>query len=814
MKPFEPTVALSVRLAASLMIATWVMLPLPAAAQSNSAGSGAAIAIDLEAQPLGPAIAALERQSGVRINVDPALVAGKTAPALKATLAPQEALQRLLAGTGLQAVAEGSALTVRPSMPAVADGQAQQVQVTGQTVRRTTENSNSFTTDSMSTATGLDLSIRETPQSVTIVTRERIDEQNLRTISAVAQNVTGISVREYDSARNSFSARGFDIDNFLIDGVPTTYDAGWSAGQSSLDTAIYDRIEVVRGATGLVTGAGNPSAAINLVRKHASSKQFTGIASLELGSWNLYRGDVDLSAPISADGHVRGRFVAAYQSNESYVDFAENKRSVFYGVVDADLTSSTRLSVGASYQDNQPKGSTWGGLPTWYADGTRTDWDVSKTTGTPWTHWSSTVTNYFATLEQRFDNGWSGRATYNRGVYDANMELLYLSGFPDRATGLGMDAFPADYGTRRVQDDFGLFGGGPFTLFERKHELGFGLTYSQQRFNADARDAPFPFAPVGDFNRWDGSYPKPIWGPSYVADNYKTTQTAGYAVARFSLADPLKLIIGGRLSNWQQDINVSFTGPGKIQHNNVFTPYAGLVYDINEIYSAYASYTDIFQPQLERDRFGNYLDPIEGSNYELGIKGEFFDGKLNASAAIFQIRQDNLAQRDAGQFVPGTNPPEEAYYGARGATSRGYEFDIGGQLAPGWDLSFGWSQFRAQDANDVDINTYMPRKLLKLFTSYRLPGEWRGLTVGGGVNWESSNYTMSYNPSGNLERVQQSSFALVSLMARYEFNPALSLQLNIENLFDEKFYSQIGFYDQLAYGPPRSASLLLRYNFP
>lgn len=803
--PFRPSTI------AAALLATLAVWAPPAAAQTGTAA--APISLQLEAQPLAQAIAALSRQSGLRIDVDPALVAGKTAPALNATLPPREALQRLLAGSGLQVVDAGAVLAVRAAPATTAEAPAQKVEVTSSAVRRSTEGSGSFTADSMSTATGLDLSIRETPQSVTIVTQERIEEQNLRTVTQVAQNVTGISVRAYDSARNSFSARGFDIDNFLIDGVPTTYDAGWAAGQSDLDTAIYDRVEVVRGATGLVTGPGNPSAAINLVRKHADSRQFSGTASLELGSWSLYRGDIDLSAPITADGSVRGRFVTAYQSNESYTDFAENKMSVFYGVVDADLTSSTRLSVGASYQDNRPKGTIWGGLPIWYADGTRTDWDVSKTTGTPWTHWSSTVTNYFATLEQRFDNGWSGRATYNRGQYDADMELLFLYGFPDRITGLGMGASPAYYDTSRVQDDFGVFGSGPFTLFERKHELGFGLTYSRQRFNADTRDA-LSVAPVGDFNRWDGSYPKPPWGSAYAADNYDTTQTAGYAVARFSLADPLKLIVGGRVTNWEQQINpTAWADASTIKHNGVFTPYAGLVYDINPTYSAYASYTDIFQPQLERDRFGNYLDPIEGSNYEAGLKGEFFDGKLNAAVAVFQIRQDNLAQPDGSHMVPG-HPLEQAYYAARGATSRGYEFDVSGQLAPGWNLSFGWSQFRAQDADDQDINTNMPRKLLKLFTSYRLPGDWRGLTVGGGVNWESSNYTMATNPAGNLERVEQSSFALVSLMARYEFNPALSLQLNIDNLFDEKFYSQIGFYDQLAYGPPRNVSLLLRYNFP
>ena len=150
--------------------------------------------------------------------------------------------------------------------------------------------------------------------------------------------------------------------------------APYAAGESSVDPIIYDRVEIVRGATGLRTGAGNPSASINLVRKHADSREFKADLSAGVGNWDTYRVTADLSSPLNASGSVRGRIVSAYQDNHSFLDYYQSQKKVFYGVVDADLGSRTTLSVGYNYQDNDPQGSSWGGFPLGYADGGRTYW--------------------------------------------------------------------------------------------------------------------------------------------------------------------------------------------------------------------------------------------------------------------------------------------------------------------------------------------------------------------------------------------------------------------------------------------------------
>lgn len=194
------------------------------------------------------------------------------------------------------------------------------------------------------------------------------------------------------------------------------------------------------------------------------------------------------------------------------------------------------------------------------------------------------------------------------------------------------------------------------------------------------------------------------------------------------------------------------------------------------------------------------------------MKGEFLEGRLNASAALFRIQQDDLAQA-TGQYIPGTTPPEQAYVPIKGATSKGFELEVNGEILPGWNISAGYSQFKLTDADDQDVNSIYPRKLLKLFTAYRFQGDLSGLTIGGGVNWESSTYTIAYNPLGVLDRIEQSSFAVVNLMARYQFTPQWSAQLNVGNVFDKKYFRMFDAFSQMTYGEPRSALLSMRYTF-
>jgi len=585
----------------------------------------------------------------------------------------------------------------------------QAIKASAATDEVTTEGTRSYTPRATRAGTGLALSLRETPQSVTVITRQRIEDQNMLSVKDVMASTPGISVQNYDADRYSFYSRGFAIDTYLYDGIPTalTGGAGWAAGESTIDPIIYDRVEVVRGATGLLTGAGNPSAAVNFVRKRAGSREFKADLSLGAGSNDTYRASADLQTPLTEDGRIRGRLVAAHQQGDSYMDRYSTRKSVIYGTVEADLTDRTVLRLGYHYQENSPKSGPWGGFPLWYADSSRTDWDRGLNTGTDWSKWASKNQGAFLSLEHEFDNGWRVDTLFNYSKNSTDEKLLYLSGWPDRETGLGMTASPARYYGDRTQKSVDIKASGPVTLFGRQHELVVGANHSRQKTLFYGRSA-VNAASMGNFFDWDGSYPEPEWGEETVAQENRTRQTGLYAAARLNLTDSLKVILGGRYSEWKTE--QGGTSPYTFS-KSAFTPYAGILYDLNDYLTAYASYTSIFNPQSYQDRDGRWLDPLEGDSYEVGLKGSFLDGRLNASAALFQINQDNLAQTDTGYLVPGT--VKQAYYAAKGTRSRGYELEVSGEPLEGWSMMASLTHWTARDADHNAVQTNQPRTQLK-----------------------------------------------------------------------------------------------------
>jgi outer membrane receptor for ferric coprogen and ferric-rhodotorulic acid len=694
-----------------------------------------------------------------------------------------------------------------------------QIEISAKQLGESTEGTGSYTTGKARTATPLSMSLRDTPQSSSVLTQQRIADQGLASVSDVVNNATGVSVNQYETHRAGFTARGFDIDSLQIDGISTTWDQPWSAGEVLGSLAIYDRVEIVRGATGLMTGAGNPSAAINLVRKRASSKVLTGSAELGLGSWDGRRLMADVSTPLTADGSVRARVVGEAERGNSWVSLMKRNNETLYATLEADLSSKTLLAIGFSRQQTDPEAPMWGGLPYWYTDGSKTDWDRAKTSAADWARWSTGYDNTFADVEHGLDNGWKLRATFSHGKKTSDSALLYLSGVPDRVSGLGMNAFAGSYLTAVQQNDVGLHASGPFTLLGRKHEAAFGYMQSKQTFGSDSRAADFggDVPAVGNFNQWDGAaYPAPAWGPATFYEHSETRQQALYGMARLALSDPLRLILGARVSNYEKTGHGLWTAAYTLKHEREVTPYAGLVLDLSDNYSAYVSHTSIFQPQNLKDLAGANLDPILGRSTELGVKGELFDGRLNASGALFRIKQDNLGQA-AGMIDRDANGPlaPEAYYrAADGAVSEGYEFELGGELARGWNASAGYTRYKAKDAAGADVNSVYPRKLLRVFTTYQLAGALQGLTVGGGVNYEGRTYTVDpLAPAGTNGLIEQDAFSLVNLMARYEFGQNWSAQLNVSNALDKKHFGMFAAYGAITYAAPRTTSLTLKYRF-
>lgn len=719
------------------------------------------------------------------------------------------AVHLLAAGTAFAALPAHAQTTdaAEPDEAAALDA----VTVTAERVTDVTEGTGSYTTGAARTSTPLSMSLRETPQSVSVVTQQRIEDQDLQTILDVVNNTTGVSVNRYETDRAQFNARGFEINSLMIDGVPTIWEQPWSSGEVFSSLAMYDRVEIVRGANGLMAGAGDPSASLNLVRKRASSRELTGSVEVSAGSWDTYGTLGDLSLALNEAGTVRARLVGEYNEGDSWMDLKSNQRETFYGTMDVDLTPDTTLWFGLSRQENNSDSPMWGGLPIWYADGSRANWSRSKTTSAEWSKWDSTYETYFINLDHRFANDWQLNLSYNRGERTSDSRLLYLSGNPDRTGAAPMSSFPGSYKTRTVQDDYSARVSGPVALFGREHEVAFGYVHSQQDFDADTRIAQTGFGGVSDFDGYNGDFAAPVWGPLTAYGTGEITQTGFYGVTRLNLADDLKLILGARDSNFEKTTDDINSEPASVDVDHELTPYAGIVYDLNQNLSAYVSYTEIFLPQSERDMSGKLLDPIIGESYETGLKGEFFNGRLNASAAVFKIKQNGLGE-STGIQVPGGRPGEFAYE-AKDVTSNGFELEVTGELAPGWNLMAGYTQFDVEDANGDAANTRYPTKLLRTFTTYRLPGAFNKLTVGGGVNWQESIYTYALNPAGNSEKVEQEAYALVNLMARYEVTDNLTAQLNVDNLTDKKYFDMFDAYGALTYGAPRSVTASAKYRF-
>lgn len=656
----------------------------------------------------------------------------------------------------------------------------------------------------MNSATGMELSVRETPQSVSVVTRRQIEDRNLQTTEAILTSAPGISASRNDSNRISLSARGFVIDNIQFDGLTSPVLSLWNYGATNLSSAIYDHVDIVRGATGLMTGAGSPSAAVNFIRKRPE-KVFFSAASGSIGRWHRRTVTADLSAPITADNTVRARVVAEAAEGDSEIRLLDSRSRTLYGIVTVEATPVTRFTAGVEYQENRNHGF-GSGFPLFYSDGGRTDFDRSVANNTRWARMETASTTSFADLTHRLPNRWRIRAAFSHNDGRYGMRQLYRGGYPDRQSGLGMTANFNRYEGNRHRNEFHLTASGPFSLLGRSHEASFGWT----RITDDNHIARLPalgvLPPIGSFfGLGADAADEPVWsGRREQADDSQVRQTALYGVTRLSLADPLHLIVGGRLGNWEID-QVYFGAAQAYRYHNEFIPYAGVVFDLNATWSVYASQTAIFTPQNARAADGSNLPPVRGTSNEAGVKAGLMDGELNASAAVFQTRQDNLAQRIPGTMVAGF-PDVPAYRPAAGAKVSGFELELAGRLNAAWQVSGSLSRFIARDAAGVAINTSQPSTLFKLFSSYRVSEK---LMVGGGVDWQNRIADLAASPSGDVE-VAQASYAIANVMARYRLSKHMTIALNIDNLFDKKYYSQIGNFSQGWWGEPRNVTATLR----
>lgn len=644
-------------------------------------------------------------------------------------------------------------------------------------------------------ATGLTMSIYETPQSVTIMDKDLIDAFALNDVNSALKLMTGINVNETETDRTYYNSRGFDIKSMQVDGIGLPFN--WNI-VGSLDTAIYEKVEVIRGANGLLTGTGNPSGTINYIRKRPTN-EFQASAELSLGQWNMQRAEVDVAGPLNESGTWAGRFVAAIQDAESYLDSYNTGRDTFYGVIDGQLGDNAILTLGYTDQASEANAPLWGALPLLYANGEATDYPTSTSTSMDWAHYNTYSKTGFIEYTHKLPAGWEFKAVLTHNNYEEPSELFYVYGAPDKQTGKGLFGWPGKYfnDSQRTLLDATL--SGSFELGGKSHDLLIGVNTSKANSGYLKYDAPTDDPAWGELPAlpgWTGTeIARPNFGPAQVAGDWRDDVRRLYAISHLHATDKLDFVVGLNAIDLKTE-GFNF-GDDMHKDEQKVSPYAGVNYQIASNTKLYASYSDIYEPQIEVDKNLKALGAAIGKSYEFGLKTELFDQRLLATGSVFKAEQENYADFAGFDSVAGVN-----YYKPIDVVSQGFELEASGRITDKWHLLAGFTQVELENEDGSAARTFVPGKTFNLSTRYTFT-QIPALEIGSSIRWQDNIY---------LGDIKQRAYSVVSGYINYAINSHAKLALNINNLSDEKYLASL-YWDQSFYGAPRSLSASLKLSF-
>jgi outer membrane receptor for ferric coprogen and ferric-rhodotorulic acid len=654
-------------------------------------------------------------------------------------------------------------------------------------------------------ATNLNLDIKDTPQSISVVTAEQMRQFGTDSLNEALRLATGIQVEEWETNRTNFTSRGFDIANTQIDGVGLPND--WGIVTGAMDTFGYEKLEVIRGANGLLTGVGNAAGTINYVRKRPTNDA-QGSVGISYGSWGTTRAEMDYSTPFTADGSWAGRVVAAHEEGDSYLRGKDDKRDFVYGVVDGQIGENGMLTLGYSWQDARTNGNMWGALAFMYSDGTQANWDRGASTTQDWTYWDTTNQSGFAEYTHQLGGDWQLKLSYNYRNIRNDEKLFYATDFAatglEPGTNLGLYGYPwrgsdemtAQLGSATVNGSFQMLGRDQEVMLGASwaKSESTGRQYAEAIYDSDLygyiRMPAFP---------WAGNViAEPEWGGTSVYSVLNQRMKRAFGATRFAFTDRLKAVAGFNYAEYHRDgVNYGLLFDQTEGHTS---PYAGLTFDFNEHVLGYVSYSDIYQPQSQSDENGRYLDPTKGTNYEVGVKADWLDKRLLTTLAVFRAEQDGLATG------AGYNTSGQFYYVGVDVESKGVEFEATGKITDNLDMVFGYTALKLTGQDGDDTYRWVPRRTANLMLSARLPS-YTALSFGIGGRWQSN----ISNVESSGFTVRQDSYAVVNGFIAWNFLPDATLRLNANNIGNEKYINTLRYSGY--YGAPSNYTLSLNWRF-
>ena len=683
--------------------------------------------------------------------------------------------------------------------------------------KQTTSN---YTIPASSAATGIRLTQRETPQSLSVVTEKQMDDQGLDTLQDVLKQTPGVfhsKMGNNVSGHSEFISRSQAIDSISVDGAPKfLYDGkAIRRGTNNLDSALYEQVVVVRGASGLSNGGmGEPGGTVALERKKPTAKPAVSVEA-GVGSWKHYRFVLDANHPLNADNTLRGRAILVSDHGGDYLPNTSRHNHTFYGILSYDLTPQTHWRLGTEIHRFRNTGSSPFSYLTVAGDPENNQpfkpfvASPRSNSSAKWAYGKENSAEIFTSVNHEFENGWTLNGNYSH-TYGKSDAVAGMAGpfviKPDYSAEFVAERDQAKY----TDQDFSLSLDGDYPLWGRKHEFNAGISYqynketpSYYKRNNYKRNKD---GIVPDLRLFDGNFTKPAI--PYLRDGFAHMKNFSvYGSTRFKLTDRLALIGGGRFVDWQYRYSSNRNNFADSRHKNkVFIPYLGASYDLNDNLTAYTSYTTIFRPQVRNlDRNGKPLEPQRGKTYELGLKASWFEGRLNASAAAFINKRDHLAK----EMYDRKN--QQVYYeSVNRTTTKGVELSVGGRLSDKWLLNASYAYSKLKNDSGNVVNPSYPAHLFKLFTAYDLTDR---LNLGANVNWQSgTNAYDEYQPftAAGKEALTQRPYATLDLTAHYKIGKSTRIGLDFENVFNKRYRPMPDIH---VYGTPRSVTATVKHTF-
>ena len=659
---------------------------------------------------------------------------------------------------------------------------------------------NKYVENQPSTSLRLKTNLVELPQNVQVISADLLQDQQATSImDGVIRNVSGVTMLEHWGHFARINMRGFRLPAFR-NGV--NVQDTW--GPLSEDMNTVERIEFVKGPAGFMMSAGEPGGFYNVVTKKPT-EQFIANASFSAGSFDFYRGTVDIGGKLSENGKLLGRFNAMYQTSDSHRGNEDVTRygiapSLTYKFTDkTSVTAEMNLQQAESYIGSAyvfaPASAGYASLPRDFKF-TNNDYPVTDI---------QEVT-FFLNAKHEFFKNWSveGQLAYLR--YDQVGNSTWLISMADNGDAyryvskwdaLSLGKFAQVY----------LYGG--FNTGSVSHKVMGGFDYSDKKYWADwfessAVDTTMPFniynpvygdSPETNFDRSVGVQYR-NGGDPYGAN----TVRAYYAQDEIGfMENHIRLTLAGRYTNLY-----TF---GKTETDDVFTPRVGLSVDIIPSLTAYGLFDQSFLPQSGISSSGELLDdPVEGKDIEGGIKATFFDGRLRTSLGVFKINKNKI-------LVGDPNFPSENFSVYSGEIeSKGIEFDAQGQLTPELNIVLNYANTNVEDKSGslvAGFSKHVTNGWLNYNFAETSALSGFGASLGYQYQVDRSTWAWAANNESDLPNYFRMDGALSWRNSNFR------VQLNINNILDEYLYSgaNYGTYLYWQSEPGINGRLTVAYTF-